>query len=96
MLSVLLLLAAAGLQLGAQAATTEGNAKDIGGHGERDSGYYKWQRGKDGIQERQAAAKEKQAAAHEAAVQARTDSEKELIRLQKAMERKQQVRCGSG
>ena len=75
-------------------ATGARNSKDIGEHGERDSAYYKWQRSKDGVQRKARAAKEKQAAAHEAQVQARSDSEKELIRLQKAMERKEQVgRC---
>jgi hypothetical protein len=85
---VLLLLALASVSL----HTIEAKKKDVGEHGKRDSNYYKWQRDKDGVQEKAADAKEKQAAAREATSEARTDEEKQILKLVKIMERKSQAR----
>lgn len=85
---VLLLLALASVSL----HTIEAKKKDVGEHGKRDSNYYKWQRDKDGVQEKAADAKEKQAAAREATSEARTDEEKQILKLVKIMERKSQYK----
>eukprot|EP01052_Picozoa_sp_SAG31_P007513 SAG31_NODE_358_length_17033_cov_11.747077_12_plen_106_part_00 len=65
--------------------------KDIGEHGAKASAYYKWQRNPEDVKLKAEVAKKKMAATLEATAKGRSESERHVIKLQKAMERKERV-----
>ena len=77
--------------------SAEGNTKDIGEHGKRDSQYYKWQRDKEDVKTKAAEAKERQLAREAAQSSGKpavelTAEEKELRDLRRLITRKEQYK----
>ena len=77
--------------------SADGNTKDIGEHGKRDSQYYKWQRDKEDVKTKAAEAKERQLAREAAQSSGKpaaelTAEEKELRDLRRLITRKEQYK----
>ena len=94
--AALCLLSTAPLRVGSD-TSAEGNTKDIGEHGKRDSQYYKWQRDKEDVKTKAAEAKERQLAREAAQSSGKpavelTAEEKELRDLRRLITRKEQYK----